>query len=56
MVGGYAYSNTDNIVVGLIAEQATGRSYPSLLSSTVFRPAGPGTNSAGLATFRYPTG
>jgi len=33
----YGYSNTDNIVVGLIAERLTGRSYGSLLRSFVFR-------------------
>src|SRR3954451_24224339 len=32
----YAYSNTDNIVVALIAEAATGRSYPRLLDDLVF--------------------
>ncbi len=36
----YAYSNTDNIVVALIAQQVTGRSYGQLLSTIVFRPAG----------------
>ncbi len=36
----YEYSNTDNIVVGLIAETAAGASYPSLLRSLVFDPAG----------------
>jgi D-alanyl-D-alanine carboxypeptidase len=35
----YEYSNTDNIVVGLIAEQVTGRSYGNLLSTLVFAPA-----------------
>jgi D-alanyl-D-alanine carboxypeptidase len=35
----YEYSNTDNIVIGLIAEAATGRSYGRLLSSIVFGPA-----------------
>lgn len=34
----YAYSNTDNIVVGLMAEAVTGRSYERLLRSRVFRP------------------
>ena len=34
----YAYSNTDNIVLGLIARKASGRSYASLLRNTVFRP------------------
>jgi D-alanyl-D-alanine carboxypeptidase len=36
----YAYSNTDNIVVALIAQQVTGQSYGQLLSTFVFRPAG----------------
>ena len=36
----YEYSNTDNIVVGLIAQRASGRSYGQLLSRIVFRPAG----------------
>jgi D-alanyl-D-alanine carboxypeptidase len=35
----YAYSNTDNIVVGLIAEAVTGRSYGDLLAEFVFDPA-----------------
>jgi D-alanyl-D-alanine carboxypeptidase len=35
----YAYSNTDNIVVGLIAEAVTGRTYPALLRDSVFRRA-----------------
>ena len=35
----YEYSNTDNIVVGLIAQQVTGESYGHLLSTLVFRPA-----------------
>lgn len=35
----YAYSNTDNIVVGLVAEQLTGRSYGDLLRTMVFGPA-----------------
>jgi D-alanyl-D-alanine carboxypeptidase len=34
----YRYSNTDNIVVALILERVTGRSYASLLRSRVFRP------------------
>lgn len=34
----YAYSNTDNIVLGLMAEAVTGRSYARLLRSIVFRP------------------
>jgi D-alanyl-D-alanine carboxypeptidase len=35
----YEYSNTDNIVLGLIAERATGEGYGSLLSQIIFRPA-----------------
>ena len=35
----YEYSNTDNIVIGLIAEAVTGRSYPDLLADVVFGPA-----------------
>jgi D-alanyl-D-alanine carboxypeptidase len=41
----YNYSNTDSIVVGLMAEAATGRSYERLLRSRVFSPLGlPGTS------------
>ena len=36
----YEYSNTDNIVVGLIAQRVTGRSFGQLLSTFVFQPAG----------------
>jgi len=35
----YEYSNTDNIVVGLIVEAVTGRSYGENLGEIVFRPA-----------------
>jgi D-alanyl-D-alanine carboxypeptidase len=35
----YRYSNTDNIVVALIAEAVTGKSYEQLLREIVFRPA-----------------
>jgi D-alanyl-D-alanine carboxypeptidase len=35
----YEYSNTDNIVVGLIVEAVTGRSYAQELGQVVFRPA-----------------
>jgi D-alanyl-D-alanine carboxypeptidase len=35
----YEYSNTDNIVVGLIAEAVTGRAYPDLIAGIVFGPA-----------------
>ncbi|MFF8376001.1 serine hydrolase domain-containing protein [Streptomyces sp. NPDC015661] len=34
----YAYSNSDNIAVALMAEQATGRPYESLLKHLVYRP------------------
>jgi D-alanyl-D-alanine carboxypeptidase len=36
----YAYSNTDNIVVGLISEAVSGKSYETLLQEIVFAPAG----------------
>lgn len=36
----YEYSNTDNIVVGLIVEAVTGRSYAKNLDAIVFGPAG----------------
>jgi D-alanyl-D-alanine carboxypeptidase len=36
----YAYSNTDNIVLGLMAQAVTGRSYAGLLRRFVFRPLG----------------
>jgi D-alanyl-D-alanine carboxypeptidase len=36
----YEYSNTDNIVVGLMAERASGRPYGRLLREIVFRPLG----------------
>jgi D-alanyl-D-alanine carboxypeptidase len=35
----YEYSNTDNIVIGLIVEAVTGRSYGSALQEIVFGPA-----------------
>lgn len=35
----YAYSNTDNIIVGLIAEAVTGTTYSKLLKDIVFTPA-----------------
>jgi D-alanyl-D-alanine carboxypeptidase len=35
----YEYSNTDNIVVGLIVEAVTGRGYGQELNSIVFKPA-----------------
>ena len=34
----YEYSNTDNIVIGLMAQRVTGRPYGSLLRRFVFRP------------------
>lgn len=40
----YLYSDTDNIVAGLIAEKATGKPYPELLTSLVTEPLNlPGT-------------
>jgi D-alanyl-D-alanine carboxypeptidase len=36
----YEYSNTDNIVIGLIAQRITGKSFGQLLTQLVFRPAG----------------
>jgi D-alanyl-D-alanine carboxypeptidase len=36
----YEYSNTDNIVVGLMAERARGRPYGRLLREIVFKPLG----------------
>lgn len=36
----YAYSNSDNIVVGLMIQAATGRSYEHELAALVFRPLG----------------
>jgi D-alanyl-D-alanine carboxypeptidase len=36
----YNYSNTDNVVVALMAEAATGRSYERLLRTRVFEPLG----------------
>jgi D-alanyl-D-alanine carboxypeptidase len=36
----YEYSNTDNIVVGLVAQRVTGRSFGKLLSTILFGPAG----------------
>jgi D-alanyl-D-alanine carboxypeptidase len=36
----YNYSNTDNVVVALMAEAVTGRSYERLLRGRVYRPLG----------------
>ena len=36
----FNYSNSDNIVVALMAEQATGRPYDALLASLVYEPLG----------------
>jgi D-alanyl-D-alanine carboxypeptidase len=36
----YEYSNTDNILIGLIAESITSTPYPNLLQQIVFGPAG----------------
>jgi D-alanyl-D-alanine carboxypeptidase len=46
----YAYSNTDNIVLGLMAEAVTGRSYGRLLRRFVFRPLGLGATSLPVTT------
>jgi D-alanyl-D-alanine carboxypeptidase len=46
----YAYSNTDNIVLGLMAEELTGRSYGRLLRRFVFRPLGLRETSLPLRT------
>ena len=45
----YAYSNTDNIVIALMAEAATGRSYDRLLRNRVYR-------RLGLTRTSLPTG
>jgi D-alanyl-D-alanine carboxypeptidase len=44
----YAYSNTDNIVVGLIAEEVTSKPYEALLQEIIFGPAN-------LAQTSFPT-
>jgi D-alanyl-D-alanine carboxypeptidase len=45
----YEYSNTDNIVIGLIAEKVTGQAYGTLLREYVFGPLG-------LSRTSFPTG
>ncbi|MFN8216864.1 MAG: serine hydrolase domain-containing protein [Solirubrobacterales bacterium] len=45
----YEYSNTDNIVIGLIAEALTGERYGAVLERLVFDPAG-------LRATSFPTG
>ncbi|MGI9539896.1 MAG: serine hydrolase domain-containing protein [Miltoncostaeaceae bacterium] len=45
----YGYSNSDNIVVGLMVAAVTGRSYPAALRSTVLGPLG-------LAATKLPRG
>jgi D-alanyl-D-alanine carboxypeptidase len=50
----YAYSNTDNIVIGLIVEAVTGQSYGEELKRIVFEPAGLGQTSFPIAP-RMPT-
>ena len=49
----YRYSNTDNIVVGLLVEEATGGSYDAALQSLVFGPLGL-TQTSLPAGFRMP--
>lgn len=41
----YAYSNSDNIAVALMAEAVTGRRYEDLLARLVYRPLGLGSTS-----------
>jgi D-alanyl-D-alanine carboxypeptidase len=41
----YRYSNSDNVVVGLMAQAATGRSYPEALAAQVLKPLGLGETS-----------
>jgi D-alanyl-D-alanine carboxypeptidase len=50
----YEYSDTDNIVVGLMAEAATGRSYERLLARNVYDPLGLDLTSMPRTT-RMPT-
>jgi D-alanyl-D-alanine carboxypeptidase len=45
----YEYSNTDNVVLGLIAERVTGQSYGRLLSTFVF-------SRARMSQTSFPTG
>jgi D-alanyl-D-alanine carboxypeptidase len=51
----YEYSNTDNIVVGLIAEAITSTPYSSLLQSIVFDPAGLSQTSFPTRRISLPT-
>jgi D-alanyl-D-alanine carboxypeptidase len=41
----FHYSNTDNLVIGLMAQRATGRSYEALVRSLVSKPLGLGQTS-----------
>jgi D-alanyl-D-alanine carboxypeptidase len=50
----YEYSDTDNIVIGLMAEAATGRSYERLLRTLVYKPLGMMQTSL-PSGFRMPT-
>ena len=43
----YAYSNSDNVLVGLMAEAATAGSYPALLDDRVFEPLRMGRSRLG---------
>jgi len=49
----YAYSNSDNIAIGLMAQSATGRSYERLLRRLVYQPLGLRRTSL-PSTFRLP--
>lgn len=51
----YEYSNTDNIVIGLIAQAVTGRSYGTLLAHIVFGPARLRQTSFPTARISLPT-
>jgi D-alanyl-D-alanine carboxypeptidase len=51
----YEYSNTDNIVLGLIAQKVTGKSYATLLAKIVFRPAKLRQTSLPTSTLALPT-
>jgi D-alanyl-D-alanine carboxypeptidase len=46
----YEYSNTDNIVVGLMAQQVSGSSYANLLDQIVFEPLGLRQTSLAIRT------
>jgi D-alanyl-D-alanine carboxypeptidase len=51
----YEYSNTDNIVIGLIAQRVTGRAFSRLLSTLVFSRAGLKQTTFPTRTISLPT-